>query len=111
MTDVDRAATLGHDLFAGLPPRQRHQYGLLWEAALGEGFQESGLLLLCLSALSHVLGHTSPIVPKRFGRFCADQRLWCRVPGKLYPHPRWGAPGQRARSYLVLAPSGDPGQA
>lgn len=104
VTDLDQATKLGHAVFAGLVPYRRDQYGLLWDAALDTGWQPSGLLPVCLAALAPVLWHGSSTVPKRFGRFCLDEGLWCRVPGKLYPPRRDGAPGERCRCYLILTP-------
>lgn len=99
-----RAEHRAADVMACLDPKRHSQFNALWSAALDEGFQPSGLLLVCLSALAPVLGHSSPTVPKRFGQFCLSHRLWCRVPGKLYPHPRVDAPGERCRAYVVLEP-------
>lgn len=105
VTDPDQAAKVGHAAFAGLAPYRRDQYGLLWDTALDTGFQPSGLLLVCLAALAPALWHGSPTVPKQFGRFCLDEGLLVRVPGKLYPPRRGRAPGERARCYLVLVPT------
>jgi hypothetical protein len=104
VSDVDRALEIGLEAFSGLYSLQQQQYTALWEAAIERGLQPSGLLLTCVSTLSPVIGHTSPTVAKRFGRFCATQRLWCRVPGRLYPAPREDAPGQRTRCHLILEP-------
>lgn len=97
-----RADRRAADVMADLDPKRHTQFHMLWSAALDQGFQPSGLLLVCLSALAPVLGHSSATVPKRFGQFCLTRRLWCRVPGKLYPYPRADAPGERSRAYLVL---------
>lgn len=86
-----------------LPPQRREHFETLWTAVL-DGLQPSGLLVACLTSLAPLLGHTSNILPKRFGRFCIENSVWCRVPGKLYPYPRGTAPEYRARSYLIIAP-------
>jgi hypothetical protein len=104
VTDKAEATRRGHTVFAGLPARRRDQYRRLWDAALDDGWQRSGLLLVCLSALSPVLGYTTPTVPKQFGQYCRAAGLWCRVPGRLYPVTRHVAPGERARCYLVITP-------
>lgn len=88
---------------AALPPVRRAHFETLFSAVL-EGLQPSGLLVACLASHSPLLGHTSPILPKRFGRFCIENSVWCRVPGKLYPLPRGTAPEYRARSYLIITP-------
>jgi len=106
--DRARASELGDEACIGLAPLQQQQYRLLWETVLDVGFQPSGLLVACLATLAPVLGHTSATVLKRFGKFCAEQRLWVRVPGPLYPNPRGDAPGRRSRCYLVL--DTDPGR-
>jgi len=108
VTDRARASELGAEACAGLAPLQREQYGLLWETVLDAGFQPSGLLVACLTALAPALGHTSATVPKRFGQFCTQQGLWVRVPGKLYPNPRGDVPGRRSRCYLVLDRAPEP---
>jgi hypothetical protein len=102
VTDRDRAGELGYLACGGLAPLQREQYRLLWEAALDTGFQPSGLLVTCLVTLAPVLGHTSATVPKQFARFCVEEKLWVRVPGKLYPHPRGDVRGRRSRCFLVI---------
>jgi hypothetical protein len=105
VSDPVCAEQIGVSAFAELREPRRGQFTELWIAALHLGLQPSGLLLVNLPALAPVLGHTSSTVPKAMNRFCLHQQLWCRVPGKLYPHPRGDAPGQRSRSYLVIEPA------
>lgn len=109
VTDADQAYGIGLNAFrSGDLPSQLHKHFVtLWDVMLRKGFQPSGLLLACLSTLPPVLGHTSDIIPKRLARFCYTMNVWCRVPGKLYPHPRGDIPGQRTRCYLVLTPDHD----
>jgi len=64
VTDEHQAAKLGHAAFAGLLPFRRNQYGRMWDAALDAGFQPSGLLLVCLTALAPIISHSSATVPK-----------------------------------------------
>lgn len=87
-----------------LPPQRRAHFETLWKAILDEGLQPSGLLVACLRAMGPVIGHTSPILPNRLAKFCFTNRVWCRVPGSLYPAPRGTAPEQRARAYLIITP-------
>ena len=104
VTDLGEALTIGPAAFATLPARKREQYEWLWETMLADGIQPSGLLVACLGALATSLGHTSNIAPKRFGTFCTNNLVWRYVPGKLYPYGWPGAPGERSRCYIILAP-------
>jgi hypothetical protein len=99
----DRAEQAGVAAFASLDKRRRRQYTDMWLAALDLGLQPSGLLLVNLLSLASVIGHRSPRMPRAMNQFCIEQKVWCRVPGKLYPHPRDGdLPGQRSFCYLVI---------
>lgn len=104
---TDLHAALGlidpHIRAAGLPPVRAAHFGVLWRECLREAMLPSGLLLVRLSPLADVLGHSTSATVRRWSAFCDRRGLWVHVPGKLVP-PRAPGSGQRCRARLVVRP-------
>lgn len=101
--DRESADALADAAFRGLPQRQLDHYRALWNAALDDGLQQSGLLLLRLGALAPRIGLTSKTTPMRWCNYLTERQILHRVPGRLYPHGSRPGPW-RTRSYLILRP-------